>query len=129
MDPAESVRSFIRAWNIDSDDERLELLQACCAPDGVFISPQGILAGLEPYSASIGAFRRAFPTATVELGEPDIHNGYVRFRWHTNWNDSKDGGNAQAPACDPLTGDDFVELTPDGLIVKVVSFNGSPSPP
>ena len=117
MDAAESVRSFIRAWNIDSDAERLELLTACCDPQGVFVSPQGVVIGIEPFCDAIGAFRRAFPAADVVLGEPDTHNGYVWFRWRTNWNDGREA----------LYGDDFVELSRDGLIVKVVSFDGAPS--
>jgi hypothetical protein len=119
MDAAESVRAFIRAWNTDSDEERLDLLRSGCDPQGVFVSPQGVVIGLEPFSTSIGAFRRAFPAATVELGAPDTHHGFVRFRWRTNWNDGRE----------PLAGDDLVELSRDGLIVKVVSFDGSPSPP
>ena len=116
MDPVESVHAFIRAWNIDSDSERRELLNACCDPQGVFVSPQGVVIGIEPFSAAIGAFRRAFPAATVESGNPDTHNGYARFRWHTNWNDGREA----------ITGDDFVELSGDGLIVRVVSSTGRP---
>jgi SnoaL-like domain len=119
MDAIESVRSFIRAWNIDSDDERMELLSACCDPQGVFVSPQGVVIGVKSFSTAIGAFRRAFPAADVVLGEPDTHKGYARFRWRTNWNDGRE----------PHYGDDFVELSRDGLIVKVVSFDGGASPP
>src|SRR5687767_10564070 len=117
MDATESVRSFIRAWNLDSDEERLELLCVCCDPQGVFVSPQGVVIGVEPFSTAIGAFRRAFPAAEVVLGDPDTHNGYARFRWRTNWNDGREA----------FYGDDFVELSRDGLIVKVVSFDGEPS--
>src|SRR5688572_9111782 len=119
MNAAESVRCFIRACNIGSDEERLELLRACCDPQGVFISPQGVVIGVEPFSAAIGEFRRTFPAAEVVLGEPDTHEGYVRFRWRTNWNDGREA----------LYGDDYVELSRDGLIVKVVSFDGAPKEP
>lgn len=115
-DPAEAVRRFIQAWNTQDAAERLALLKSCCAPDAEFASPEGVIRGLEPFSASIGAFLRAFPRAEVRSGPPDAHNGYVRVHWRTLFNDG---------ATDPIFGDDLVEFDAEMRITRVVSSDGS----
>lgn len=115
MDPQQAAHSFIAAWNLDDDGERAGLLLRCCAPDARFVSPQGIVVGLEAFSRSVGAFRRAFPRATVVLGRPDQYFGFGRFRWETRWNDGRE----------PLWGEDFVTFGEDGRIRLVVSFDGA----
>jgi hypothetical protein len=117
-DAAEAVRRFLQAWNTQDAPERLALLQSCCAADAEFISTEGIIRGLEPFNAGIGGFLRAFPRAEVLHGTPDAHNGYVRVRWRTRFNDG---------ATDPLFGDDFVQFDAEMRIIRVVSFDGSPA--
>ena len=119
LDADEAVRAFIKAWNIDADEGRRRVLEGCCQPDARFVSSQGVISGLDAFSASVGAFRRVFPNAVVVLGRPDSHNGYARFRWETRWNDGRE----------PLFGDDFVEFGADGRIRLVVSFDGEPAGP
>ena len=120
MDPDEATQRLIAAWNVDGDEERLGMLEDCCAPDARFVSPQGEISGLEGFSASIGAFRRAFQRAMVVMGEVDCNHGFARLRWETRWNDGRE----------PLSGDDFVSFGPaDGLIQLVVSFDSSPGAP
>ena len=114
MGPDEASRTFIAAWNVNDDNERLRILSACCEPDARFVSPQGETTGLGAFNASVGEFRRAFPTASVVLGAPDHHFGFARFHWETRWNDGRE----------PLHGDDFVAFGPDGRIRLVVSFDG-----
>jgi hypothetical protein len=106
---------FIAAWNTDDDSERLSLLSSCCAADAEFISPQGVLSGIDAMSAAMGEFRRASPRANVVNGSVDVHNGCVRFRWQTNWNDGRE----------QLLGDDFGRLDSEGRITSMVSFYGS----
>jgi hypothetical protein len=109
--PDEAARAFIAAWNADDDSERQRLFTSCSAADARFVSPQGVVSGLEAFSTSVGAFRRAVPKAEVVLGRPDRHFGYERFRWETRWNEGRE----------PLSGQ-------DGMIQLVVSFDGSPQP-
>jgi hypothetical protein len=119
MEPLDVARSFISAWNIDDDAQRLAVLEGCCEPDARFVSPQGQILGLEAFNASVGEFRRSSPRAAVVLGEPDYHFGFARFRWQTRWNDGR-------PA---LYGDDFISFGRDGRIQLVVSFDGEPATP
>ena len=119
LDPADTVRSFIQAWNTDDDDERLRLLRSICTPDARFSDPTAFHPNPASLSAAIGAFRRAFPRATVAAGPPDAHHDSLRFRWETHWNDGRE----------PLYGDDIATLDADGRIMRLVSFNGSPQSP
>jgi hypothetical protein len=115
----EAVRTFIEAWNTDDGAERLNLLSSCCTPEAEFISPQGVVSGIDAMNAAIGDFRRMFPSAVVVSGAADVHNGSLRFRWQTNWNDGRE----------PLVGDDFGRLNGEGRITSMVSFYGSPDEP
>lgn len=117
MDAAEAVDLFRQAWNTRDAAQRLHLLTSCCAADAEFASPEGVTRGIEPFSASIGVFLRAFPRAAVSFGAPDVHNGYVRVRWQTRFNY---GG------VDPIFGDDFMQLDAAGRLIRVVSFDGNP---
>jgi hypothetical protein len=118
VDATEAVSRFKQAWNEPDTAQRLLLLRSCCAPDAEFASPQGVIRCLEPFNASIDAFLRAFPHAAVLFGQPDAHNGYVRVRWRTRFNDG---------AHDPIFGDDFMQFDPAGLLIRVISFDGSPA--
>jgi hypothetical protein len=109
----------MEAWNTDDDTVRLSLLSSSCAPEAQFISPQGVIRGIDAMSAAMGEFRRASPSADVVNGAVDIHNGCVRFRWQTNWNDGRE----------PLFGDDFGRIDSEGRITSMVSFYGSPAEP
>jgi hypothetical protein len=111
----EAVRRFIAAWNTEDDSECLRLLSSCCTAEAEFISPQGVINGVDAMSAAIGEFRRTSPSAAVVKGAVDIHNGALRFRWQTNWNDGRE----------PLVGDDFGRLDNEGRITSMVSFYGS----
>jgi SnoaL-like domain len=115
----EAVRTFMAAWNTDDDAERLQLLSSCCAADAEFISPQGVLNGIDAMSTAMGEFRRAFPSALVANGAIDVHNASLRFHWQTNWNDGREA----------LRGDDFGRLDNEGRITSMVSFYGSPAEP
>jgi hypothetical protein len=113
---AEVFESFGRAWNVDNDDQRLQLLADCCVPDAVFVSPQGQSAGIGALSASISEFRRTFPAAVVSFGHPDEHGSFARVAWATHWNNGQP----------TLTGEDFAELASDGRVELLVSFDGTP---
>ncbi len=117
MSAVEVIASFAAAWNAQADAERLLLLADSCLPDAVFVAPQGTTAGTAALSASIGEFRRAFPSAVVSFGAPDEHNGFVRVAWITHFN------NGQAA----LAGEDFAQLAADGRIRLLVSFDGASS--
>jgi hypothetical protein len=115
----EAVRTFIAAWNTGDDSERLELLSSCCTAGAEFISPQGVISGIDSMSAAMREFRRASPSAFVVNGAIDVHNGCVRFRWRTDWNDGRE----------PLIGDDFGHLDSEGRITIMASFYGSAAEP
>jgi len=115
----EAVGTFIAAWNTDDDSERLQLLTSCCTAGAEFISPKGVINGIDAMSAAMGEFRRASPSALVVNGAIDVHNRSVRFRWQTNWNDGRE----------PLKGDDFGRLDKEGRITSMVSFYGSAAEP
>jgi hypothetical protein len=66
-------------------------------------------------SRSILGFLSAFPNAEVRHGPPDTHNGFARFRWLTQFNEGER---------EPIFGDDYVEFGTEGLILRVVSFDG-----
>jgi hypothetical protein len=118
MTVAEVMRAFAHAWNTDDDAGRMRLLAAACVPDAVFVAPQGTLTGIDALCASIGEFRRAFSAAAVTFGLIDEHGGFMRVAWATYWNI----GQAD------LTGEDFGELSADGRIRLLVSFDGAPQP-
>jgi len=118
MTVAEGMQALARAWNTDDDAGRLRLLVAACVPDGVFAAPQGTLTGIGALCASIGEFRQAFPAATVTFGPPDEHGGFVRVAWATHWNNGQPN----------LAGEDFGELSADGRIKLLASFDGAPQP-
>jgi hypothetical protein len=115
----EAVGAFIAAWNTDDDSERLQLLTSCCTAGAEFVSPQGVINGIDAMSAAMGEFRRTAPAAAVVNGAVDVHSGSVRFRWQTNWNDGRE----------PLIGDDFGRLDSEGRITSMVSFYGRPADP
>ncbi len=117
-DAADAVSRFQLAWNTPDAAQRLLLLQTCCSPDAEFASPQGVIRGIEPFNGSIDSFLRAFPRAEVLFGPPDAHNGYVRVRWRTHFNDG---------AHDPIFGDDFMQFDAAGRLLNVISFDGSPA--
>jgi hypothetical protein len=117
MTAADVIGAFAHAWNTDNDTERLKLLTTACLPDAVFVAPQGQTSGVEVLSASIAEFRRAFPVAVVSFGAPDGHGRFARVAWTTHWNNGQP----------PLTGEDFVQLAPDGRIRLLVSFDGAPA--
>jgi hypothetical protein len=119
MESVDAARAFISAWNVDDDQLRLAILEGCGEPDARFVSPQGETLGLVAFNASVGEFRRAFPRASVVLGEPDYHFGFARLRWETRWNNGR-------PA---LFGDDFMAFGDDGRIRLVVSFDADPAAP
>ena len=114
----EAVATFGAAWNAADDDERLQLLAACCLPDAVFVAPQGQITGIAALGASIGEFRRTFPASRVEFGAPDGYGGFARVSWITRWLDGRPD----------LIGEDFVQLAADGRIQLLVSFDGAPNP-
>lgn len=119
MTPAEVIDAFARAWNTGNDAERLALLTTACVPDAVFVAPQGQICGVEALSANIAEFRCAFPSATVSFGSPDGSGGFARVAWATCWNNGQP----------PLTGEDFAQLSDDGRIRLLVSFDGGPAAP
>jgi hypothetical protein len=114
MTVAEVMEAFAHAWNADDDAGRLRLLAAACVPDAVFVAPQGTLTGIGALGASIGAFRRVFPAAAVTFGATEEHGGFLRVAWATTWNTGQPD----------LTGEDFGELSADGRIRLLVSFDG-----
>jgi hypothetical protein len=115
-DPGEMIRRFAEVWNLEDADKRLAILRLCCSGRAEFVSPQGVLVGIEAFNKSITGFYRKFPHATVLFGPPVVHNGYGRVRWRTLFN---------AGLREPLSGDDYIEFGDRGLIRKVVSFDGS----
>jgi hypothetical protein len=118
VDAAEAVQRFARAWNTEDAAERLLLLRSCCVGEAEFTQPQGVTHGVDGFSGSIGAFLRAFPRAEVRFGPPDVHNGYVRVRWRTHFNDG---------AREPIFGDDFIHLDAQNRILSAVSFDHAPA--
>jgi hypothetical protein len=119
MTSCEVIKAFAGAWNAGDAAERLRLLAASCLPDAVFVSPAGQVRGTAALSDSIGQFRQAFPASTVSFGIPDVHNDFVRVAWVTRF------GTGQPS----LAGEDFAQLTTDGRILVLVSFNGTPANP
>jgi hypothetical protein len=115
MTAAEVIVAFAGAWNARDDEERARLLDASCVPDAVFFAEQGPTAGVGALSAGIAEFRRTFPAAVVRFGVPDLHNGFARVGWATEWQ-------AGQPV---LGGTDFIQFAEDGRIRLLVSFDGT----
>lgn len=118
MTPAEVIDAFARAYNTGNDAERLSLLTTACLPDAVFVAPRVQICGVEALSASIAAFRCAFPSATVSFGSPDGSGGFAWVAWAMCWNNGQP----------PLIGEDFAQLADDGRIRLLVSFDGEAAP-
>ena len=57
--------------------------------------------------------RVACPLSVVCYFPPQLHHGFIRFRWQTDLNNG---------IADPFWGDDFVEIGDDGRFRTVVSF-------
>ena len=112
MDIDQTVELQMRAWNTDDPGDRIRLLELACTLDATFTSPVDAVAGLGRLSEQIGEFRREFPAAVVSASAIQAHHGYARWHWLTDWNDGRE----------PLSGEDFADLTADGRIARIVTF-------
>ncbi len=112
MDAGETVEFQTRAWNTENPEERIRLLELACALNATFTSPADTITGIGALSDQIGQFRRDYPSAVVSASGVSAHHGHARWDWTTRWDDSRE----------PLTGEDFAELTTDGRIARLVTF-------
>ncbi len=119
MDAARLAVDFVAAWNEDDPERRWELVTRSLA-EGVEIFGPGVeLRGHGDVLAAIAAFRGEVPARRSVLTSPvDAHHRFGRYGFAI---EGENGAVLQR-------GIDFLELGPDGRLVRVVSFLGPDAP-
>ena len=119
MDPTELVRAYADAWSEPDRALRQQLLERIWAEDGTYTDPTAHIAGRSGLVDHIGAFFEQFPGAHVELtSEIDAHHVMLRFTWRMVLEDGEVLGE----------GTDFGEMSPDGMLHRIVGFFGALAP-
>lgn len=115
MIPEEAVATYGSAWSETDDDRRMEILERCWAPDGLYVDPSGSARGPEALSKLIAGFQTTFAGHRMELASGvDAHDGYLRFAWKMY---DPDGAEL-------MEGCDFGHLDGEGRIDLICGFFG-----
>ncbi len=119
MTPHDAVAIYGSVWAEPDEGKRLELLERCWAPDGVYLDPSGRAEGREELAKHIGGFQQMFADHVIEATTGvDAHDGYLRFGWRMLGPDRNV----------LMEGVDFGEYDDAGRIKRIVGFFG-PWPP
>ena len=112
-DVASRVDAFLRAWGEPEARTRRELMASCAAPRIVFRDAYSATEGLDDLLANLDAIQVFLPGMTL------VRSGEVRRTHGTAiapWTAKKENGEAAG------TGVNVFDLSPDGLIDRVVGF-------
>ena len=115
----ELVRIYCEAWGEPDVAKRRQMLNRVWADEGSYTDPATDVAGREALVNRITSHLQKYPgSKIVPSSHADVHHGMLRFAWKFVAADGKV----------QTEGVDFVELTPDGRLKKVVGFFGLPKP-
>ncbi len=107
------ARNYFAAWSEARADERLRLLERCCAADFAFMDPYARITGLAALNGHVANAQQLMPGHTLEPnGEIRICHGHAVIPWRAK---SREGHVI-------ASGQNFTELAPDGRLAKVVGF-------
>ena len=109
------IADYCAAWSDADAARRRQSLAKVWAPGGTYTDPQVHIEGQDNLLEYISVFRQRFPGVNIVVtSHADYHHGMLRFSWRMV------EGNGQTR----VDGMDFVELTADGRIRRVVGFFG-----
>ena len=113
------IASYCAAWNEHDPAQRERLLHGVWEQDATYTDPTAHVVGSVALGEHIGRVQNLYPGARiVATSAPDAHHLVVRFAWKMVRSDG-----ASLPECV-----DFLELSGDGKIRRVVGFFGPLSP-
>lgn len=76
------IAGYIRVWNEQDADRRLELLEDLWSEEGTYTDPLAECVGRASFSDTVGAVQAQFPPDFVfTLGPLDAHHNIARFTW------------------------------------------------
>jgi hypothetical protein len=116
----EVIRVYCQAWSEPDIERRRQLLTRVWATEGTYTDPSSHVEGREALVNHMSGLHqrspgnRIVPTSHAEMH----HGGLLRFTWRSIGGDGKIR----------VEGIDFAELTSDGLLSRIVGFNGPLKP-
>lgn len=114
---AETIDTYMRAWNEADARKRSALLEQCWSVDGVYIDPMSDVRGRDGLDSAIGGMHAQQTGASIVLASGvDQHHNQVRFRWEFRQPDGKTA----------IAGIDYGELASDGRLARIIGFWGEP---
>jgi hypothetical protein len=118
-DLEQTISTYCDAWGESDPGRRRALLATVWADDGTYTDPTVHLVGVDALVAHITTVLAKRPGAVIERTTAvDGHHAVARFGWRVVLADGR-----KLPE-----GIDFVELTDDGKISRIVGFFGAMAP-
>jgi len=115
----EVVTQYMAAWNEPEAARRQALLDQCWSDGGIYLDPRVALVGRDELARHIATIQASRPGARLEfMSGIDVHHNVVRFLWRL----VRGGGSHGDVSID------FGEVGPDGRLVKIIGFFGTPPP-
>jgi hypothetical protein len=114
---AETIATYLNAWNEPDATKRKALIDACWAPDGAYIDPMSDVRGRDGLEGAIAGMHAQSAGAAIALASGiDQHHNQVRFKWEFRGADGKTA----------IAGIDVGEVDGDGRLTRIVGFWGEP---
>lgn len=114
MEPREVYDAYSRAWNVEDEGERRELIERVWSDDALYVDdevPEGLV-GRDALLGYIADSHAEMPGLVVsDRATPKMLGGRMLARWVEN-----QGGEQK------YSGAEVVEFGPDGRIVRVTNF-------
>jgi hypothetical protein len=109
------IMTYIGVWNERNGKRRREVLDRILTEEATYEDPRGRVVGPQAMNEWIHAFSVRFPGLTLHLdGGMAGHHAYVHYTWKTI---DPEGQTAHQ-------GRDFIQVTPDGRLLRIVTFFG-----
>lgn len=110
----QAIENYLAAWNATQADERYPLLTSCVTPDVIYLDPHVAepIYGMAELQDLIERFRQRFDHSLEPISAIDSHHQVFRLQWRLR----RETGALLSQGL--MIGD----LTPDGLIQRVVHF-------
>ena len=117
----ELVELYVAGWNERDPSKRRALVARTYTDDGTYIDAHRSGDGHDGISAMIATVQDRFVGYNFRRkGEPEAHNGRVRFQWEA-------GGTKDAPL--HFVGTDIGEIASDGRFKSILGFTDeAPAP-
>ncbi|MFI9407047.1 hypothetical protein [Nocardia sp. NPDC052316] len=109
------IDTYCLGWSDPDPARRREFLGAALAAGATYTDPTVHVAGVEELAAHIdGVFAQQPGMRVLRVSQIDAHHGMARFGWRL----------VQADGTALPDGVDFVEVSPEGRIRRIVGFFG-----